>query len=76
MELRQLGIRGGRYDLVFIGLGPDDPEGLELRIVADEPIVAVVGPEDPLADEPSVPLSEIADRAVIDHARGCFPAPA
>jgi DNA-binding transcriptional LysR family regulator len=59
------GVRDGRYDLVFLGLGPDDPEGLELRIVADEPIVAVVGPDDPLAGEPSVPLSAIADRAVI-----------
>ncbi len=59
------GVRDGRYDLVFIGLGPDDPDGLELRIVADEPIVAVVGPDDPLAGEPGVPLSAIADRAVI-----------
>jgi DNA-binding transcriptional LysR family regulator len=34
-------VREGSYDLAFIGLGDQDPPGLALHVVVDEPIVAV-----------------------------------
>jgi DNA-binding transcriptional LysR family regulator len=60
------GVRGGTYDLAFIGLGPESPRGLALQVVADEPVVAVVGADagpGPAAGPTS--LAEIADQPLI-----------
>jgi len=59
------GVRSGTYDLAFIGLGPEAPGGLALQVVADEPIVAAVGPDSDLTGVGFVTLVEIADRALI-----------
>ncbi|MGH3152075.1 MAG: LysR family transcriptional regulator [Streptosporangiaceae bacterium] len=69
-------VRDGTYDLAFIGLGPVTPPGrqplagLDLQVVADEPIVAAVAPDSDLAGLGSVTLAQIADRAVISLPAG------
>jgi DNA-binding transcriptional LysR family regulator len=59
------GVRAGAYDLAFIGLGPEAPNRLAIHVVADEPIVAAVATDSDLAGTSSVPLAELAGRALI-----------
>jgi DNA-binding transcriptional LysR family regulator len=44
------GVRDGRYDLAFIGLGAEEPPGLALQLVANEPVVAAISADAALAD--------------------------
>jgi DNA-binding transcriptional LysR family regulator len=55
----------GELDLAYIAVGAETPPGIELRIRADEAMVAVVGPEDPLAGAGSFRLDILRERAVI-----------
>jgi DNA-binding transcriptional LysR family regulator len=55
----------GELDLAYIAVGAETPPGIELRILADEAMVAVVGPEDPLAGAGSFQLDILRERAVI-----------
>jgi DNA-binding transcriptional LysR family regulator len=55
----------GELDLAYVALGADTPGGIELKVVADEVLVAVVGPDDPLADAKSFHLDVLRERAVI-----------
>jgi DNA-binding transcriptional LysR family regulator len=59
------GVRAGTYDLAFVGLGPEPPDGLALQVVADEPIVAAVAADSDLARTDAATLAELADRALI-----------
>lgn len=59
------GLREGRYDAAFIGLGNPVPDGIATQVIADEPLVAVVSPDDPLAARTSLPLTALAGRALI-----------
>jgi DNA-binding transcriptional LysR family regulator len=63
------GVRDGRYDLAVIGLGTDEPDGLALQVVADEPVVAAVSMDTAVPDA-SVQLADIADRTLIVLRRG------
>jgi DNA-binding transcriptional LysR family regulator len=78
------GVRDGRYDMAFIGTGIEDPPGLALHVVADEPVVAafsaaaehaeLAGCDSSALAEltgcDSVTLAEIAGRTVISLPRG------
>jgi DNA-binding transcriptional LysR family regulator len=55
----------GELDLAYVALGPDTPPGIATRILVDEPMVAVVGPDDPLARAGHLDLAELGRRAVI-----------
>ncbi len=69
------GIRTGTYDLAFIGVGAEEPAGLALHVVSDEPVVAAMSAEPApgladLSDVSDVRLADIADRTLISLPRG------
>jgi DNA-binding transcriptional LysR family regulator len=65
------GVRAGTLDLAFIGLGPEPPGGLALEVVTDEPIIAAVSVDAPLAaTTESASLTEIADQPLISLPAG------
>ena len=64
------GLLDGRYDLAFVGLAGDPPEGVDTQTVIEDAIVAAVGPGDPLAGKRSVPLAALAGRPLIVLPRG------
>jgi DNA-binding transcriptional LysR family regulator len=56
---------GGRLDLVVAGVhGPPRP-GLQRLVLVDEPLVAAVAPDSPLAGRRSVGLPALAEEALI-----------
>ncbi|WP_031468285.1 LysR family transcriptional regulator [Sciscionella sediminilitoris] len=63
-------LRSGTLDGAVFGLGATDPEGIGVHPLADEPVVAVLGPGDPFANRKSLTLRGIADREVISLVRG------
>ena len=58
-------VREGRYDVAFIGLAGLPPAGIATDVIADEPLVAVVHPHDPLAAQASLRLTALASRPLI-----------
>ena len=59
-------VRSGQLDAAIVSVGPDErPEGLEVEVVTDEAIKAVVCPSDKLAIRKTIRLSELADRPLI-----------
>ena len=58
-------VRDGRYDAAFIGLAGPPPAGIATHLIADEPLVAVVHPRDPLAAQTSLRLTALASRPLI-----------
>ena len=57
-------VRAGVLDAAFVGLFADQvPADLVHRVLAVEPLVAIVGVDDPLAGRGSVDLVELADLA-------------
>jgi DNA-binding transcriptional LysR family regulator len=59
-------VRTGQLDTAIVSVGPDErPEGLEVEVVTDEAIEAVVCPSDKLATRKSIRLSDLADRPLI-----------
>jgi DNA-binding transcriptional LysR family regulator len=59
------GLRAGRLDVAFAGLAADPPPGVEVQVITDEPLVAIVGLDDPLATTDTITLEELAGRALI-----------
>jgi DNA-binding transcriptional LysR family regulator len=59
------GLRAGRLDVAFVGLAGDPPPGVDVQVITDEPLVAVVSPDDPLAAAGAVTLEELARRDLI-----------
>ena len=59
------GLRAGRLDVAFVGLAADPPPGVEIHVITDEPLVAIVGLDDPLAAADTITLEELAGRALI-----------
>lgn len=64
------GLRAGRLDLAFVGLGAATPPGIEIQLLADEPLVAAVGRDDELATRRTIALDAIRDRALLSLPRG------
>lgn len=59
-------VRTGRLDAAIVSVGPDErPEGLDVEVVTDEAIQAVVSPTDELASRKTIRLSDLADRQLI-----------
>jgi DNA-binding transcriptional LysR family regulator len=59
-------VRTGRLDAAIVSVGPDEqPEGLDVEVVTDEAIQAVVSLSDEWASRKVVRLSELADRRLI-----------
>lgn len=55
----------GRSDLAIVGIVGAAPPGIATETLRDEPVVAAVGPDDPLAGRDRVGLAELADRPLI-----------
>ncbi len=62
-------LREGSLDLAWVAVGPQDPPGLTLQVLADEAIVAAVAPGDPLAGRDRLEVGELAGRPLV-----CLPA--
>lgn len=63
-------VQAGRLDLAFIGVGAAMPSGLEAQVVADEPLVAAVSQSDVLAEQRTIALNALRDRALISLPKG------
>lgn len=59
-----------RLDAAVVGLPGQAPAGIAADVVAEVPLVAVVGPADPLASKRSVTLDALARRPVITLPHG------
>jgi DNA-binding transcriptional LysR family regulator len=59
------GLLAGDLDAAIIGLATEPPPGLGVQILTDEPIVAAVNHDDPLATRKSLPLAQLRDRPLI-----------
>ncbi|MEV6718081.1 LysR substrate-binding domain-containing protein [Lentzea sp. NPDC051208] len=55
----------GRLDFALVGYAGTEPEGLSVRVLADEPLVAAVAASDPWYGRESVPLDELLERGLI-----------
>ncbi|MGV0750821.1 LysR family transcriptional regulator [Mycolicibacter minnesotensis] len=59
-------VRGGDLDLAIVSVGPgEQPAGLDIEVVTDEPVDAAVSPADELAGHVTVSLAELAQRPLI-----------
>jgi DNA-binding transcriptional LysR family regulator len=59
-------VRNGGLDTAIVSVGPDErPEGLDVEVVTDEAIVAVVSRTDELATRKTIRLTHLADRPLI-----------
>ncbi|MGP4004808.1 LysR family transcriptional regulator [Streptomyces sp. 8N706] len=63
-------LRSGGLDTAVIGLAATPPAGVELEIVADQPLVAAVSRDDPLCGRTTLPLDALRDRPLISLPRG------
>lgn len=63
-------LRTGHLDTAVVALAGDDPPGMGLHVIADEPLVAAVGPDDPLAACDTVTVDALRNRALISLPRG------
>ena len=64
------GLHAGRLDLAFVGLAGTTPLGIEIQLVADEPLVAAVSHNDVLAARKTITLEALRDRALMSLPRG------
>lgn len=63
-------LHAGRIDLAVIGVTGTRPPGITLYDIVNEPLVAAVGHQDPLAGRERVHLAELAERALICLTQG------
>lgn len=64
-------VRGRRMDVAMIGVWPGAPvEGVALRALVDEELVAVLAPGHPLASAERLLLAQLADQPLVDFAAG------
>ena len=64
------GLGAGQLDLAFVGLGDATPPGIEIQLVANEPLVAAVSKDDVLVARTTITLDAIRDRALMSLPRG------
>jgi DNA-binding transcriptional LysR family regulator len=58
-------VRQGRLDLALVGLADPSPAGVELLVVADEPVVAAVAFDHALAGQPTIAVDALRDHPLI-----------
>lgn len=63
-------LRAGRLDLAVVSLGVAAPAGIATEVVVDEPIVAAVSHDDPLAGRSTVTLRAVRERSLISLPAG------
>lgn len=63
-------LQTGQIDAAIIGLAAPPPPGIQTQTVADEPIVAAVAADDPLAGDDTIRLTALRDRPLITLPRG------
>ncbi|MFB9907579.1 LysR family transcriptional regulator [Allokutzneria oryzae] len=63
-------IRSGGLDLALVGLVGRPPAGISTHVVVDEPLIAAVSPDHPLADRETITLGELRDWPLICLPRG------
>jgi DNA-binding transcriptional LysR family regulator len=63
-------IQDGQLDLAWIGTAGPLPAGVNTQVVADEPLVAAVSHNDPLATRNTITLDDLRERALISLPRG------
>jgi DNA-binding transcriptional LysR family regulator len=66
-------LQAGRLDVAFVGRATAPPPGIDIHVVVDERLVALVAHDDPLAaaGRPStIELTKLADRTLIGLPRG------
>jgi DNA-binding transcriptional LysR family regulator len=63
-------LQAGRLDVAIISLPGPVPAGLEAHVVVDEPLVAVVSVDHPLAARSSIHLRDLHKRGLISLPRG------
>lgn len=63
-------LRAGQLDAAIISIGSTAPSGLELDVIADQPIVAAVSHDHELADRDVVALADLRGQPLISLPRG------
>ena len=63
-------LQAGRIDGVFAGLAGDPPPGVDIQVITDEPLVAIVARDDPMAARDTITLEELAGHALIGLSPG------
>jgi DNA-binding transcriptional LysR family regulator len=63
-------LRAGQLQMALIGLAATTPAGIEIHVVANEPLVAAVSPGDALAARKTITLAAMRDRPLISLPRG------
>ena len=58
-------LRDGTLDFAWVAVGPDDPPGVALHVVADEAIVAAVGADDALGVRGPLDVRDLAGRPLV-----------
>lgn len=60
----------GTLDLAVAGVAGRAPAGIETAVIAEEPLVAAVAHDDPLAQRDAIALAELRERRLISLPRG------
>jgi DNA-binding transcriptional LysR family regulator len=63
-------IRSGRLDLALIGLASATPPGIEIRVIADEVLLAAVRHDDALAKKSTMNFAELQKHTLISLPKG------
>jgi DNA-binding transcriptional LysR family regulator len=63
-------LRTGQLDAAIISAGIDDPAGVDLQVIVDQPIVAAVSHDHELASREVIPLGKLRGRPLISLPRG------
>jgi DNA-binding transcriptional LysR family regulator len=63
-------VRAGLLDAAIVSVGRSTPDGTQMQVIVDQPIMAAVGLEDTLAARTVIPLVDLRDRPLISLPRG------
>ncbi len=63
-------VRAGRLDMAIVGMAGPPPAGIATLTIADEPLVAAVAPDNPLASRTTISLRALQDHDLVSLPRG------
>ncbi|WP_394849162.1 LysR substrate-binding domain-containing protein [Pendulispora brunnea] len=63
-------LQTGQLDVALIGVGAKSPVGVAWHVLVDEPLVAVVSSDDPLAAGAAIPFADLRARTLLTFSRG------